>query len=312
MPRWSRRRWRRRPGSPGARGEALLRQAAGAPALGRAPGGGPRHERARRSGAAARPRRLAARETGSPGGPGLRRGRPGPLRPVIACAPRTRTRPAMSEEEFRLLRDEIHAHCGLWYRDELRLPAGEAAAAAARRRSASRLRRLPPLPALRPGARGGAGRGGRHPHHQRDLLLPRAVPARRPSSARSCRRWPGRRRPRAAARASSRPAAAPARRSTRWPCWSRTPGSSRGGRWSWSAPTSRGAAWPRPGPAPTASTPSARPRPAPLRRWFHLRGGKWVVDDALRAMVRFQRENLVSPRALSPRWPGSTWSSAGT
>jgi chemotaxis protein methyltransferase CheR len=37
----------------------------------------------------------------------------------------------------------------------------------------------------------------------------------------------------------------------------------------------------------------------PLRRWFHLRGGKWVVDDALRSMVRFQRENLVSPRALS-------------
>jgi chemotaxis protein methyltransferase CheR len=40
------------------------------------------------------------------------------------------------------------------------------------------------------------------------------------------------------------------------------------------------------------------PDAAPLRRWFHLRGGKWVVDEALRAMVRFQRENLVSPRAL--------------
>jgi chemotaxis protein methyltransferase CheR len=37
----------------------------------------------------------------------------------------------------------------------------------------------------------------------------------------------------------------------------------------------------------------------PLRRWFHLRGGKWVVDDALRAVVRFQRENLMSPRALA-------------
>ena len=37
----------------------------------------------------------------------------------------------------------------------------------------------------------------------------------------------------------------------------------------------------------------------PLRRWFHLRGGKWVVDDALRALVRFQRENLLSPRALT-------------
>ncbi len=41
------------------------------------------------------------------------------------------------------------------------------------------------------------------------------------------------------------------------------------------------------------------PDAAPLRRWFHLRGGKWVVDDALRAMVRFHRENLVSPRALA-------------
>ena len=41
------------------------------------------------------------------------------------------------------------------------------------------------------------------------------------------------------------------------------------------------------------------PDAAPLRRWFHLRGGKWVVDDALRTMVRFHRENLLSPNALS-------------
>ncbi len=26
--------------------------------------------------------------------------------------------PAMTEEDFRLLRDVIHEHCGLWYRDE--------------------------------------------------------------------------------------------------------------------------------------------------------------------------------------------------
>ncbi len=38
---------------------------------------------------------------------------------------------------------------------------------------------------------------------------------------------------------------------------------------------------------------------AALRRWFHLRGGKWVVEEALRAMVRFQRENLLSPVALA-------------
>lgn len=28
--------------------------------------------------------------------------------------------PAMTEEEFRLLRDLIHAHCGIWFRDDLR------------------------------------------------------------------------------------------------------------------------------------------------------------------------------------------------
>ena len=36
-----------------------------------------------------------------------------------------------------------------------------------------------------------------------------------------------------------------------------------------------------------------------LRRWFQLRGGKWVVDDELRRPVRFVRENLVSPQALA-------------
>ncbi len=41
------------------------------------------------------------------------------------------------------------------------------------------------------------------------------------------------------------------------------------------------------------------PDAAPMRRWFHLRGGKWVVDEALRSTVRFQRENLVAPNALS-------------
>ena len=30
------------------------------------------------------------------------------------------TAPILSEEEFRLLRDAVHAHCGLWYRDENR------------------------------------------------------------------------------------------------------------------------------------------------------------------------------------------------
>ena len=41
------------------------------------------------------------------------------------------------------------------------------------------------------------------------------------------------------------------------------------------------------------------PESAAMRRWFHLRGGKWVVDDALRAMVRFTRENLLDPHAFA-------------
>jgi len=41
------------------------------------------------------------------------------------------------------------------------------------------------------------------------------------------------------------------------------------------------------------------PEAEPMRRWFHLRGGKWVVDDALRERVRFSRENLLAPRALA-------------
>ncbi len=36
-----------------------------------------------------------------------------------------------------------------------------------------------------------------------------------------------------------------------------------------------------------------------LRRWFRLRGGKWVIDDAIRRMVRFGRENLLDPGALA-------------
>jgi chemotaxis protein methyltransferase CheR len=36
-----------------------------------------------------------------------------------------------------------------------------------------------------------------------------------------------------------------------------------------------------------------------MRRWFRLRGGKWVVDDAIRRMVRFGRENLLDAGALA-------------
>jgi chemotaxis protein methyltransferase CheR len=37
----------------------------------------------------------------------------------------------------------------------------------------------------------------------------------------------------------------------------------------------------------------------PMRRWFHLRGGKWAVDEAIKRMVRFSRENLLDARPLA-------------
>jgi chemotaxis protein methyltransferase CheR len=36
-----------------------------------------------------------------------------------------------------------------------------------------------------------------------------------------------------------------------------------------------------------------------MRRWFHLRGGKWAIHDSIRQMVRFGRENLLDARALA-------------
>ncbi len=41
------------------------------------------------------------------------------------------------------------------------------------------------------------------------------------------------------------------------------------------------------------------PEAEPMRRWFHLRGGKWVIDEAIKRAVRFTRENLLDPEALS-------------
>lgn len=40
------------------------------------------------------------------------------------------------------------------------------------------------------------------------------------------------------------------------------------------------------------------PEAEPMRRWFRLRGGKWAIDDAIRRMVQFGRENLIDPGAL--------------
>ncbi len=37
----------------------------------------------------------------------------------------------------------------------------------------------------------------------------------------------------------------------------------------------------------------------PMRRWFRLRGGKWLVDEAIQRMVRFTRENLLDGASLA-------------
>jgi chemotaxis protein methyltransferase CheR len=41
------------------------------------------------------------------------------------------------------------------------------------------------------------------------------------------------------------------------------------------------------------------PEAETLRRWFHLRGGRWVVDDRIRRTIRFFRANLLEERALA-------------
>lgn len=36
-----------------------------------------------------------------------------------------------------------------------------------------------------------------------------------------------------------------------------------------------------------------------MRRWFRFRGGRWLVDDEIRRLVRFEQANLVDPRGLA-------------
>ncbi len=38
------------------------------------------------------------------------------------------------------------------------------------------------------------------------------------------------------------------------------------------------------------------PESQAMRRWFHLRGGKWAIDETIRRMVRFGQENLLDAR----------------
>jgi chemotaxis protein methyltransferase CheR len=35
-----------------------------------------------------------------------------------------------------------------------------------------------------------------------------------------------------------------------------------------------------------------------MRRWFRFRGGRWIIDDEIRRMVRFEQANLIDPRGL--------------
>jgi chemotaxis protein methyltransferase CheR len=36
-----------------------------------------------------------------------------------------------------------------------------------------------------------------------------------------------------------------------------------------------------------------------MRRWFRFRGGRWLVDEEIRRLVRFEQANLVDPGALA-------------
>ena len=205
--------------------------------------------------------------------------------------------PSMTEEEFRLLRDVIHAYCGLWYRDEnLYL---------LERRLVPRVQALglPDFAAYHRHLRFDPGRDAeleeaadvlttnetyfcREPY-QLDAFRREILPALAESN-----RAERRLRLLSAGCSTGEEAytlAALVRESGLFDGWDveivgldisrRCVAAARAGAYGEHA----------------FRTPEA----APLKRWFHLRGGKWVVDDALRELVRFQRENLVSSRALA-------------
>jgi chemotaxis protein methyltransferase CheR len=207
------------------------------------------------------------------------------------------TAPAMTEEEFRLLRDLIQAHCGLWFRDDTRY--------LMERRLAPRLQAL--------------GLTGYAAYHRflrfdprREAELDEATDVlttnetyffREPHQLRAFAQeiLPSLAEENAAERRlrvlsagcstgeEAYTIAALVREAGRFDGWDveivgfdisrRCVAQARGGAYGEHAFRAQEA--------------------APLRRWFHLRGGKWVVDEALRALVRFDRENLLQPRALS-------------
>ncbi len=119
------------------------------------------------------------------------------------------------------------------------------------------VQRVLPAPALRR-ARARRARGGDRPrHHQRDLLLPRGVPAPR-LQGRDPPRAARRARTRASGSACGAPAAPPARRCTPSPCSPASRGTSPGAPCASSGATSRAAAWPTRGAACTGRRRSAR------------------------------------------------------
>ena len=107
----------------------------------------------------------------------------------------------MSEEEFRLLRELVHAHCGIFFRDEHALPARAAARAAPRGARAPRRSR-----AYHRFLRFDPGRA-RRARARRSTSSPRTRPT---STASRCSSTPSRGRSSPSSRATARGRAAPA------------------------------------------------------------------------------------------------------
>jgi chemotaxis protein methyltransferase CheR len=207
------------------------------------------------------------------------------------------TTPPLNEEEFRLLRDAIHAHCGLWYRDE--------SLYLLEKRLQPRLQALglPDFSAYRRYLRFDPGREAELEEAAEVLTTNETYFFREPYQLQAFQheilpelarqRGRGRRLRILSAGCSTGEEvytlAALVRESGLFEGW--------GVELIGSDISRRCVAQARAGAFGEHAFRS--PEAAPLRRWFHLRGGKWVVDDALRAMVRFHRENLVSTQALS-------------
>ncbi len=204
--------------------------------------------------------------------------------------------PTMTEEEFRLLRDLVHGHCGIWFRDEMRY--------LLERRLAPRLQAL------------GLGRFGeyhRFLRHDpgREAELEEAIDVlttnetylwREPLQLEAFAReiLPDLARERAEHRRLSILSAGCSTGEEAYTIAVMVRDSGLFDGWAVEvlgvdisrrclAQASAGA---------YGDHAFRNPEAGPMRRWFRLRGGKWVVGDEIRRMVRFGRENLLDGRAL--------------